>query len=296
MRGAEPEERCFVFRTWKLARVAGIDVSIHWSFTLLLAWLLLSSLMAGASAPAVAVNLLLTLSVFACVLLHEFGHALTARRFGINTRGIVLLPIGGVASLERMTRRPLEEFAIAIAGPLVNVFIAGALLITSPFVDLLATSSLMAAWLHELFGTLLWINIGLAVFNMLPAFPMDGGRVLRSVLALSAPYADATRTAVRIGRVMAIALGILGLIYSPILIMIAAFVFLAGTAEEQMVRASYVRTGRMPMYDDRHPTPAQISPLSSAGRSVVHGELLWPEDFVGSERTHRVIVRPCSWP
>ena len=111
-----------MFRTWKLARVAGIDVSVHWSFVLLLGWLVFASISAGLA--AVATNLLLTVCLFGCVLLHEFGHALTARRFGIGTHGITLLPIGGVARLNGMPRRPLEELAIAIAGPLVNVAIA----------------------------------------------------------------------------------------------------------------------------------------------------------------------------
>ena len=296
--GIETARGVFMFRTWKLARVAGIDVSIHWSFLLLLAWLTVGSLSAGAA--AVATNLLLTLCVFGCVLLHEFGHALTARRFGIGTHGITILPIGGVARLNGMTRRPMEELAIAIAGPLVNVAIAGALFAVKPLLGAVAGVSVVAALLFELVGSLLWINIGLAVFNMLPAFPMDGGRVLRSVLATSQSYVDATLTAVRIGRNIAIVLAFLGLFTtSPVLILIAAFVFLAGAAEGQMV----VATATQPMRFYRAPAPAnsyEPQRESSGGPKVVTGELLWPSEFDASDRPdqtmrlHRVVMR--SWP
>lgn len=168
------------------------------------------------------------------MLLHELGHALAARQFGIPTRDITLLPIGGVAALERMPRNPLQELWIAVAGPLVNVVIATVLMIGLAFAPPASTSGLVV-----FFWQLALANVVLVVFNMIPAFPMDGGRVLRSVLALLMDWHSATRIAVAVGKVSAVGLGLLGLLSGNlILVLVAVFVFFA--AQSELVMATRI--------------------------------------------------------
>lgn len=225
-----------MFGGWELGKLAGIRVRIHWSFLLLPAFVAWSvGSMAGAQAAVSAV--LFILAIFGCVVLHELGHALAARRFGIGTEDITLLPIGGVARLQRMPRQPLQELIIAVAGPAVNVVIAASILVGT-----LATPNGAATLLDSnvlsgsFLGRLFWANIGLVIFNLLPAFPMDGGRVLRSVLAMMMPYARATEWAAAVATVMAVLFGLLGLLGNPLLILIALFVFLGARSEAMMVR------------------------------------------------------------
>jgi Zn-dependent protease len=171
--------------------------------------------------------------VFACVVAHEFGHAFAARWFGIRTPDITLLPIGGLARLERMPEEPRQELVIAVAGPLVNIVIAGLLI-------LYLAGNVSIEHLEQLedprssfLARLAAVNIFLVVFNMIPAFPMDGGRVLRALLAFRMPWARATQIAATIGQGSAFALGFIGLLVNPILIFIAIFVYLAAAAEAQ---------------------------------------------------------------
>src|SRR5690606_22047639 len=177
------------------------------------------------------------LAVCGCVVLHESGHALMARKFGVPTEDITLLPIGGVARMQRMPDVPMQEFWIAIAGPAVNVVIAGVL-----FAGLVVTSGLRAATAEpslttSFFTNLMWVNALLVAFNALPAFPMDGGRVLRSLLATQMDYSRATGIAVSIGQGMAILFGVAGfLMPHPMLLFIALFVYLGAEAELQMVQ------------------------------------------------------------
>lgn len=215
----------------KLGRFAGIDVFVHATFFLLLAWIGFVYWSETGTMAGVATGLALILLLFLCVVLHEYGHALTARHFGIATRHITLLPIGGVALLEKMPKDPREEMIVALAGPAVNIVIAAALFlllnmlgsdrfITGP--DLVRSGILQS---------LLVANIMLAVFNMLPAFPMDGGRVLRAALSMRTDRLRATRMAALIGQVLAIGLGILGLMGNPFLVLIAVFVWFGAGAE-----------------------------------------------------------------
>ena len=207
---------------WKLGKILGIDVSLHWSLLLLIG---LTAVTGGGTMGA-----LLFAAVFACVLLHELGHSMAARQFGIETHSIVLLPIGGIASLERMPRHPLQELWIAVAGPLVNVVIAFVLFLAMP------TSYALTPSYGGFFTTLMFANISLVLFNLLPAFPMDGGRILRSLLAMRLSFGRATEIAARCGRYVAVGLGILGLFYGHIMLMlVAAFVYFAGSAEARMV-------------------------------------------------------------
>jgi Zn-dependent protease/predicted transcriptional regulator len=227
----------------KLGRFAGIDVYVHATFLLLLAWVAVASWTETQSPAAVASGLVLVLLLFLCVVLHEYGHALTARRYGIGTRHITLLPIGGVAVLESMPRDPWQEIVVALAGPAVNVAIAGAL-----FLVLLATGRPEPAFdlrfdAGGLLRTLLAANVMLALFNLLPAFPMDGGRVLRALLALRMDRVRATNAAARVGQALAVGLGLLGLLGNPFLILIAVFVWIGAGAEASAVEAE-TRLGR----------------------------------------------------
>ncbi|MBD3240141.1 MAG: hypothetical protein GF331_06110 [Chitinivibrionales bacterium] len=221
-----------MLRSWNLGRIAGISVNVHGTFLILLGFIVLSGLFSGGAGYA-ALELTTILTLFGVVILHELGHALAARQYGITTRDITLYPIGGIARLERMPERPSQELVVAMAGPAVNFALAAGAyaLATLPAAGI-------SAWLLQRF---MIINIGLGVFNLLPAFPMDGGRVLRAFLALKYDYLRATRTAARVGRFMAVGLALLALQFNPMLLLIAAFVWIAGSAEERAVAARYSR-------------------------------------------------------
>jgi len=209
--------------SWKLGRVAGIDLYLHPTFLLLP----LLALNAGGGLESVA----LVAAVFGCVVLHEFGHALTARAFGIGTEDITLYPIGGVARLRWMPRSPGAELLITLAGPAVNVAIAAVLAASLGLVGLFDPGSAESA-IGGFVAELMWVNVVLAAFNMLPAFPMDGGRVLRALLSGSFGRLRATEIAVGVGRALAVVLGLaclmLGLWMQA---MLAAFIFFAAGAE-----------------------------------------------------------------
>ncbi|MBI2826289.1 MAG: site-2 protease family protein [Planctomycetia bacterium] len=224
--------------SWKLGSVASIGIYVHWTFLLVIGWIVMMRWTEGATAAGVLESVVFVLAIFGCVVLHELGHALAAKHYGIRTRDITLLPIGGLARLERMPEEPIQEFWVALAGPAVNVLIAAVLL-----VFLLAAAGATAFDVSSLEGAgflvqLLAVNIFLVLFNMLPAFPMDGGRVLRAVIAhFSGDYVGATQVAASIGQVMAILFGIAGLfvLHNPFLIFIALFVYLGAQEEAHMV-------------------------------------------------------------
>ena len=232
--------------SWRIARIAGIDLYIHATFPLLFAWVALNANGRGATVQTVLATLVLTLAVFVIVVLHECGHALTARRFGIRTRDITLLPIGGIARLERMPRAPTQELLIALAGPAVNVVLAvvlyaGLTLAGDTTMRAELSRPAMAVTLTSALAQLVAINVTLAAFNLIPAFPMDGGRVLRAILAMrSHDYAKATATAARVGRAFALVFAVVGifLLDSPTLALVAVFVWIAATGEAISVRTS----------------------------------------------------------
>lgn len=224
-------------RSLKVGSVAGIRIQVHWTFALIIAWVLLASVASGGSFLAAVSSVGFVLVLFGCVVLHELGHAMAARYFGIATRDITLLPIGGVARLERMPRKPTQELVVALAGPAVNVVIAAILLaILLPTVGLngLAAVPMQSGGFLQ---QLLVVNVILVVFNMLPAFPLDGGRVLRALLAMVLGFGRATRVAAGIGQVCAVGLGFLGLM-NPFLFFIAVFIFFGATAEARQVAFS----------------------------------------------------------
>ena len=220
----------------KLGRFAGIDVFLHLTFLLLVAFIGYTGFVNTGTAAGAIEGVLFILALFGSVVLHEYGHALTARRFGIPTRDITLYPIGGVARLERMPEKPWQELAVALAGPAVNVAITIAL-----FVGLLATGNLSWPTLQAmesgpLLERLMYTNLSLALFNLIPAFPMDGGRVLRAGLAMYLNYAMATRIAAGLGKAVALVFGFVGLFSNPMLVLIAVFVWFAGDQEAQAVQ------------------------------------------------------------
>ncbi|WP_100609887.1 site-2 protease family protein [Confluentibacter lentus] len=225
-----------------LGSIWGIKLIVHWTFFFLIVWIVLSELNRGGTTKSVLFNLSLVLAVFACVILHEFGHALAAKRFGIHTKKITLLPIGGMASLERIPESPKQELLVTLAGPLVNVIIALFLYFMVPvneFMHLNFTETFDALTSYTLQSFLFYlylVNIGLVVFNLIPAFPMDGGRILRALLAMKMSRVKATQIASTIGQFIAILFLLLGLLYNPFLIIIALFVFLGAYGENQIVQ------------------------------------------------------------
>ena len=211
----------------KIGRFAGIDTFVHWTFGLLLAWAGWAAWDGAGSGLAVLLGTAFLIAVFASVLLHELGHALVARRYGVRTRNILLTPIGGIANLEGMPRAPKAELAVALAGPAVNVAIAAALFVVAQVTGWTA---------FGLLQPLLYANVSLALFNLIPAFPMDGGRALRAYLAMRMGSRRATSIAVSLGKVVAVAMAIAGLVFSPMLLVIAVFVWFAGGAEARAMR------------------------------------------------------------
>jgi Zn-dependent protease/CBS domain-containing protein len=219
---------------WSLniGRIAGTAVRIHITFLLFLVWIFAANYASGGPDAAWG-GLLFMVLLFTCVLAHEFGHIFTARAFGVATPDVTLLPIGGVARLERIPEEPWEEFLIAIAGPAVNVVIAlGLVVLAGAHLDLSALSVDSAQ--ISLLDRLASVNLFLAVFNMIPAFPMDGGRVLRALLATRMGHTHATEVAAAVGQAAAFALGFIGLLWSPLLIFIAIFVYLAAASEAHL--------------------------------------------------------------
>lgn len=229
--------------SFKIGKLFGIDVYLHFTFLLLLALVGFYYWRATQNLEAALQGVAFIVAIFCCVVLHELGHALMARRYGIRTRDITLLPIGGVAHLEKMPEKPIQELWVALAGPAVNVVIAFVLVIglavTGGFVPVeeIGVSS-------GSFGQrLLLLNLLLAAFNLLPAFPMDGGRVLRALLAFKMGRRRATAIAANVGQMMAIGFVIIGFFYNPFLIFIGIFVYLGAQAEAGMVEMQSALSG-----------------------------------------------------
>jgi stage IV sporulation protein FB len=222
--------------SWSLniGKVAGTVVRLHITFVLFLAWIFVSNY--ASSGATVAWNsLLFVVLLFLCVLLHEFGHIFTARAFGVMTPYVTLLPIGGVAQLERIPEEPWEEFLIAVAGPAVNVVITAALIAFAdarPHANAVMGIDDMQITIADRLAAL---NIFLALFNLIPAFPMDGGRVLRAALASRIGFVRATERAASIGQLTAFVFGFVGLFHNPILVFVAIFVYLAAASEAHSV-------------------------------------------------------------
>jgi Zn-dependent protease/CBS domain-containing protein len=216
--------------SFPLARFGETQVRVHLTFFLLLAFVAWGYGRHGGQAAAVQ-GVVFILALFLCVLLHEFGHVLAARAYGIRTPDITLLPIGGVARLQRIPEDPKQELVIALAGPAVNVVIAGALYLGLGGAAHLYDAARLDTPAVSMLGRLVAVNVWLVVFNLIPAFPMDGGRVLRALLAMRMDYARATQTAAAAGQMLAFVFGVVGLFYNPWLILIALFVYVGAGQE-----------------------------------------------------------------
>ena len=228
--------------SFRVVRIFGIDVKIHVTFFLLLAWIGWLYHRAGGM-PAAIDGVFFVLLIFLCVLLHELGHALAAAHFGIKTPDITLLPIGGVARLERIPEKPSEEIAVTVAGPAVNIVIAALLWIaiglTSGFPDPQTLQQTGLPITVRLFA----VNIWLVIFNAIPAFPMDGGRLLRALLALRMDYARATQIAASVGHGIAFLFFVVGLWWNPMLVLIAVFVYFGASSEAAMAQMRSISKG-----------------------------------------------------
>jgi Zn-dependent protease/CBS domain-containing protein len=221
--------------TWNLGRLFGIPIRVHMTLLFLLAWIVAAHAMRGTGLVGTSLGLFLVLSIFAIIVVHELGHALMARRYGIGTRDILLLPIGGISRLECMPDNPRQELDVAIIGPVINLVLAAVLW---GGITLFGGSTRIdeATTIGGAIATqLMWINVVLAVFNLLPAFPMDGGRVLRALLAMRMSKQRATDIAALLGKGFAALIGMFGLFYNPLLILIAVVVWFGASQERAMV-------------------------------------------------------------
>jgi Zn-dependent protease len=221
--------------------VQGISFFIHWTFLILIFYIIGSGFMEHLSITDILYQLVFVLSIFVCVSLHELGHALAAARFGIPTQDITLLPIGGVARLFRMPEKPSQELVVAVAGPFVNVIIAllisVLLLVTGNFPSILRIGEMKT---NHYFVDLLIVNLTLIVFNLIPAFPMDGGRVLRALLSMRFDRLKSTKIAAMIGQTIAVGFVLLGFYGYPSLLFIGIFIFIAARNESSEVQLKNV--------------------------------------------------------
>ena len=264
--------------SWKIGEFAGIGVYVHATFWLLILFILYTHWSQGHSLATTLAGVVFIMAIFFCVVLHEFGHALTARKYGIRTKDITLLPIGGLARLERMPEDPRQELWVAAAGPAVNVVIAAAL-----FLVLTALGSRPGLkdfeWVGGNFLTkLMMVNVWLVGFNLLPAFPMDGGRVLRAFLAQRMEYTQATQLAARIGQGMAYLFGFVGLFTNPFLVFIALFVWMGAEQEAAMVQMRNslggIPVARVMLTDFR-----TLNPDDTLAKAIEHVLAGWQQDF-----------------
>lgn len=238
--------------SYQIAVIKGIPIRVHITLLILLP-LMAMALAPGYASMAFLFGLLAAVGVFASIALHELGHSLVARAKGCQVREILLLPIGGVAQLDRMPRLPRDEFQVAIAGPLVSLLLS--ILFSLAFE---VFGRLELARLAYVVERLSWINMVLMLFNLLPSFPMDGGRIFRAWLAPKLGRLEATRIAVKVGRFMAIVFGLVGLFtWNLFLIVIAFFIYQAAGAEYRMVRIQeaqhYNMSGAWPVSESPWP-------------------------------------------
>jgi Zn-dependent protease/CBS domain-containing protein len=267
--------------SYKLGEVAGIGIFVHATFLILIGWLALSAALEGHGAVEIFSGIGFIAALFGCVLLHELGHALSAKRFGIRTRDITLLPIGGVARLERMPKNPLQELLVALAGPAVNVGIAAALFGAIALRGGAAPIGALGVFGGPFLERLFLLNVVMALFNLIPAFPMDGGRVLRALLATRMEYTRATQIAAATGQAFALLFGFIGLLGNPFLIFIAFFVWIGAAQEAAMTQMRSALAG-IPVHRAMLTDFRTLSPEDTLGRA---SELL----LAGSQQDFPVV-------
>lgn len=221
-----------------IGKVSGIKIFIHWTFVLLIVWIAFMDYLLGKDFLQASVSVLFILSVFICIVLHELGHALMAQYFNHKTKDITLLPIGGMSRMEEIPEKPKEELLVSLAGPMINLLIAAILYpliqwfseVPGIFTNLFVTKE---TFLFNLYI----VNIALVLFNLLPAFPMDGGRVFRAILSFFMDRVAATNIAVKAGQMIAVLLFLIGIFYNPLLTIISILIFIFAQAENDFVRA-----------------------------------------------------------
>jgi Zn-dependent protease/CBS domain-containing protein len=245
-------------------KIAGTEVRVHLTFFLFVAWIAIATALQDGPVQALDAVILI-LAIFACVLAHEFGHVLTAKYFGIGTRDITLLPIGGVAHIDRTPEKPSEELLIAVAGPAVNVVIAAVIIVAFGVSFSPEHLAAIMEGKFDLTTQLALVNVALVLFNLLPAFPMDGGRVLRALLSMRMQRARATRMAAAIGQIVAFGLGFLGLFGNPMLVFIAIFIFIAASHETYAIEVSEATRGVLV-------SQATVTALETLGSQATVGE------------------------
>jgi Zn-dependent protease/CBS domain-containing protein len=264
--------------SWRIGRLAGINIYVHATFLLLLAFILFGSWSEGHNLATTLSAVVFIAAIFACIVFHELGHALTARQYGVRTRDIILLPIGGMARLERMPDKPLEELWVALAGPAVNVVIAAGLFALLAGLGQPLSLGHLRLMSGDFFSRLMVVNLWLAGFNLLPAFPMDGGRALRALLATRMEYTRATQVAAHVGQAMALVFGFIGLFTDPFLVFIALFVWMGAEAEAASVQ---VRTslGGVPVQRVMLTDFRTLQPEDTLAQAVEHVLAGFQHDF-----------------
>jgi Zn-dependent protease/predicted transcriptional regulator len=273
----------------KIGKIAGIDIFIHWTFTLLILYIIFSNYRAGHNAEQIMWSLLFVSSIFITVFLHELGHALAAKKYNILTKDITLLPIGGLARLESIPEKPKEELLVALAGPAVNIVLAlaAALIIILPDANTLKVELTGAVNSGNFFLNFFIVNLWLAVFNLIPAFPMDGGRVLRALLSMKFERHIATNIAAHIGQFLAIGFVFAGFFLNPFLIFIGLFIFLGAQVEADYTQATSMLKG----YKVKNVLMKQFSTIDSgetiktAISMLLNGQ---NKNFLVTENSHSV--------
>jgi Zn-dependent protease/CBS domain-containing protein len=270
---------------FKIGRVAGIDVKVHWTFFLLLAFFAFLGYQTSGSLVGALTETVTIVALFFCVLLHEFGHSLVAQRFGLEIHSITLLPLGGVSKLESLPEKPADEVKITLAGPLVNVVLApilfGVGLLFGAVPRVPGDLFMSIGSVGQFFFYLGYLNVVLAVFNLLPAFPLDGGRILRALLASRLGAVRATDISSAVGQLFAVAFFLVGLLGGNFLLaLVAVFIYFGATGEAQMVRQQELTRG-LSVSDvmGTKPRTETVTPYHTFGQvldSVIHG---YQEDF-----------------
>src|ERR1035441_4203332 len=274
--------------SWKVGKILGIDLYIHATFLLVILWVVLLHWAQGHTVAAMLGGVGFVLTVFACVVLHEFGHALAARRYGITTKDSTLLPIGGVSRLERVPEEPWQELWVAFPVPFVNVAIAGAILVvlaaSSGWKPISTLSASGGSFLQRVFV----INVMLVAFNLLPAFPMDGGRIFRALLSTRIDHMRATQIAASVGQGLALMLGLAGLLGNPFLVFIALFVWIgaAHEASSEQMRDAFSGIPIRSVMQTNFATLSTSNVLGDAVKATLDGAqhefpVLWGDTVMG---------------
>lgn len=264
--------------SWKIGRFAGIDLYVHATFLLLILFILFINWRQGKSLETALEGVVFIVVIFGCIVLHEFGHALAARHYGIPTRDITLLPIGGLSRMERIPDIPIQELWVALAGPAVNAVIAGGLFAFSFLVGVRPNLENFRWTGGNFFNNLMVVNFWLLAFNLIPAFPMDGGRVLRALLATRMDYPRATLVAARVGQFIAFVFGLVGLFTDPFLVFIALFVWLGAEQESSMVQMHH-SLGGIPVQQAMLTHFQSLQPDDLLTKAVEHVLDGWQQDF-----------------